>query len=130
MSNYKLNAFSLSDRARFEIQKYIGTMDLQKDNKLPREERLAEIIGVSRITIRQALNDLAAEGLIFRRQGRGTFVNVYSEKLMASSAPFPSVKTTTSVSRSPSSSSVAALLNVSTIVSASARLPDPSQQSI
>ncbi len=43
MSNYRLNAFSLSDRARFEIQKYIGTMDLQKDNKLPREERLAEI---------------------------------------------------------------------------------------
>ncbi|EOS35930.1 hypothetical protein C808_04671 [Lachnospiraceae bacterium M18-1] len=78
MSNYRLNAFSLSDRARFEIQKYIGTMDLQKDNKLPREERLAEIIGVSRITIRQALNDMAAEGLIFRRQGRGTFVNVDS----------------------------------------------------
>ena len=69
MSNFKLNAFSLSDRARFEIQKYIGTMDLQKDNKLPREERLAEIIGVSRITIRQALNDLAAEGLI--SAGRG-----------------------------------------------------------
>lgn len=53
-------------------------MDLSHTNKLPREEALAEIIGVSRITIRQALNDLAAEGIIFRRQGKGTFVNVDS----------------------------------------------------
>ena len=27
------------------------------------------MLGVSRITIRQALNDLASEGIIFRRQG-------------------------------------------------------------
>ena len=38
MSNYRLNAFSLSDRARFEIQKYIGTMDL------PVQKMLFEIL--------------------------------------------------------------------------------------
>lgn len=69
---------TLSDRAKIQILKYINGMDLQKSNKLPREEALADIIGVSRITIRSVLNDLACEGIVFRRQGRGTFVNVDS----------------------------------------------------
>ncbi len=78
MQNSKLNALTLSERAKLEIKDYINTMDLQENHKLPREELLAKIIGVSRITIRQALNDLAAEGIVFRRQGKGTFVNVDS----------------------------------------------------
>lgn len=76
MPSHKLNALTLSGQAAIEIEKYIASMNLQENNKLPREERLAEIIGVSRITIRQALNDLAAKGVVFRRQGRGTFVNI------------------------------------------------------
>lgn len=78
MEHRRLNALTLSEQAKREIHTYIRTMDLEKNNKLPREEKLAEIIGVSRITIRQALNDLAAEGIVFRRQGKGTFVNVDS----------------------------------------------------
>jgi GntR family transcriptional regulator len=38
------------------------------------EAALEERFGVSRITIRKALDDLAAEGLLLRQQGRGTFV--------------------------------------------------------
>lgn len=74
----KINQKNLAEQAKIEIHSYINQMDLQKSNKLPREEILAEMIGVSRITIRQSLNDLAAEGIIFRRQGKGTFVNVDS----------------------------------------------------
>ncbi len=76
MPNHKL--MTLSEQTVIEIEKYIRSMNLQENNKLPREERLAEMIGVSRITIRQALNDLAAKGVVFRRQGKGTFVNVDS----------------------------------------------------
>lgn len=76
--HHKLNTLTLSEQAKWEIHRYINSMDLEKSNKLPREEILADIIGVSRITIRQALNDLAAEGIVFRRQGKGTFVNVDS----------------------------------------------------
>jgi GntR family transcriptional regulator len=42
---------------------------------LPAEQRLCETYGVSRITVRRALDSLLASGLIARRQGVGTFVN-------------------------------------------------------
>ncbi|WP_043117349.1 GntR family transcriptional regulator, partial [Pseudacidovorax intermedius] len=41
---------------------------------LPKEEALCERFGVSRITVRRALADLAAQQLVERRHGRGTFV--------------------------------------------------------
>jgi len=41
---------------------------------LPKEEALCERFGVSRITVRRALADLAAQGLVERRHGRGTFL--------------------------------------------------------
>lgn len=41
---------------------------------IPPERELVERFKVSRITVRQALADLVAEGLLFRQHGRGTFV--------------------------------------------------------
>ncbi len=41
---------------------------------LPKEESLCEMFGVSRITVRRALADLAAQGVVERRHGLGTFV--------------------------------------------------------
>lgn len=65
----------------------IEGMDLAVDNKLPREEMLASQLGVSRTTIRQALNNLAAEGVVSRRQGKGTFVNVDSVGIRVTFSP-------------------------------------------
>jgi GntR family transcriptional regulator len=47
---------------------------LQPDEQLPAEPVLCEQFGVSRITLRRAVSDLADEGFLERLQGRGTFV--------------------------------------------------------
>jgi GntR family transcriptional regulator len=43
-------------------------------DRIPTEDALIEQFGVSKITVRQALRDLAQIGYIRREQGRGTFV--------------------------------------------------------
>lgn len=43
--------------------------------RLPSESQLMRTFDVSRITVRQALRDLASEGLIFSAQGKGSFVS-------------------------------------------------------
>ena len=44
--------------------------------RIPSEQLLCETYGVSRVTVRKAMLDLVQEGLLVRRQGKGTFVAV------------------------------------------------------
>lgn len=48
--------------------------DYPAGGKIPPERELCRLLGVSRITIIKALNTLAAEGLLIKRVGLGTFV--------------------------------------------------------
>jgi GntR family transcriptional regulator len=47
--------------------------ELGPGGRLPSERRIAEQLGVSRPTVRRALDQLAVEGLVQRVQGSGTF---------------------------------------------------------
>ena len=47
---------------------------------LPSEFQLAAELDVSQGTVRKALNDMVAENLLERRQGRGTFVSEHTER--------------------------------------------------
>ena len=47
---------------------------------LPSEFALADELGVSQGTVRKALNQLVAEKLLRRRQGRGTYVNEHTQE--------------------------------------------------
>lgn len=51
------------------------------DGKLPAERALAESLGISRRSVRRALEVLEAEGLVWRRQGAGTFAGPRPEDL-------------------------------------------------
>ncbi|GMU70032.1 MAG: GntR family transcriptional regulator [Steroidobacteraceae bacterium] len=52
--------------------------------QIPTEAELCTIFGVSRITVRKALADLAREGWFVRRPGRGTFVELSAARAPAS----------------------------------------------
>jgi DNA-binding transcriptional regulator YhcF (GntR family) len=56
------------------FRKAIQEGRLKPGDRLPSEPELVTQLGVSRATIRQAMAELLAEGLIYRYQGRGTFV--------------------------------------------------------
>jgi GntR family transcriptional regulator len=60
----------LSDWLRSKIDD--GTYEV--DDQLPSEHQLSERFDVSRITVRRALQTIENEGLIYRRQGLGSFV--------------------------------------------------------
>lgn len=59
---------------REELRAEIERQGLRPGDRLPTEAELEERYGVSRSTIRQAVGELEAEGLLERVQGRGTFV--------------------------------------------------------
>jgi GntR family transcriptional regulator len=61
---------------------------LAPDEALPPERDIAQEFGVSRITVRKALDALAVEGLVTRRQGAGTFIAARVEKSFSKLSSF------------------------------------------
>lgn len=57
------------------LREEIRTGALPPDAQLPSENELCRRFDVSRVTVRRALQTLEADGLIYRRQGLGSFVS-------------------------------------------------------
>lgn len=57
------------------LYRKIQDREWRSGDQIPTETELAERFRVSKVTVRQALDRLAHDGLILRRQGRGTFVS-------------------------------------------------------
>lgn len=64
----------LHARVRDDLERRIRTAEWAQDSALPAETDLAQEYGASVGTLRRVVGELVAEGLLYRRQGRGTFV--------------------------------------------------------
>lgn len=74
---------SVTDSAnvvRARLQGMIEKGRLPSDGRLPTERELSESMGVGRRAVRSALETLLAEGLIWRKQGKGTFAGQAPDK--------------------------------------------------
>jgi len=72
-----LNINEMAPRYMQIIQYFVDKIDrgvLNNGDKLPTEEEICKIFSVSRITARQALNELANAGYIVKKQGIGSYV--------------------------------------------------------
>jgi len=61
-------------KAKTELVKMIKKGDFE-NNKLPPEDKLSEMLGISRSTIREALITLDREGIITKKQGIGNLIH-------------------------------------------------------
>lgn len=66
----------------------IGKRVLGPEDALPSERQLAADLGVSRITVRKAIDGLVSEGLLVSRQGSGNFVSARIDKNFAKLTSF------------------------------------------
>jgi GntR family transcriptional regulator len=65
----------LYERVRQAIAASIADGTYAPGDKLPSESRLAEELGVNRLTVRRAIEELARAGAVVSRQGSGTYVS-------------------------------------------------------
>lgn len=70
------------------VRQAIENRVLTQDDMIPAERDLAVEYGVSRITVRKAIDGLAQEGLVVRRRGSGTFVATRVEKSFSKLSSF------------------------------------------
>lgn len=63
------------------LKSKIITGELLPKERIPSEKEIAETYGVSSITARQAVLNLVQEGLLLRKQGKGTFVTGLKTKV-------------------------------------------------
>ncbi len=72
----------LFKRIKLEITRLLSAGRIQAGEALPTEKELSERYGVSVGTIRRAIDELVAEHVVIRQQGRGTFVATFSPDRM------------------------------------------------
>lgn len=78
MELFSITQVPLYIRAKQALLAYIRDelrMGMLADNKLPAEEELRQILGISRPTLREALMALAREGVISKKHGTGNLIH-------------------------------------------------------
>ena len=74
MPQYKLQVLRISDVIAASLERRILEASLKPGDRLPPERELAIEFGVSRPSLREAIQKLASKGMVQSRQGGGTYV--------------------------------------------------------
>lgn len=74
MANDSINLDTKHERLRSWIKNRIDDGTFNSGDKLPSENELCSMFGISRHTVRHALDLLESEGIIDRRRGSGTYI--------------------------------------------------------
>lgn len=64
----------ISEKVAEQFMDLIRSGKLKPGDKLPAEQSLAQAMGISRATVREALSGLKALGLVISRSGKGNFI--------------------------------------------------------
>ncbi len=67
----------LYKRVKRELTELLGAGVWRPSQSIPSERKLVDRFGVSMGTLRRAIDELVAEGVLVRYQGRGTFVSAH-----------------------------------------------------
>ena len=57
------------------LRQAIEAGDLKEGDAIPAERDVAELLSISRVTVRKAFSELVMEGVLVQRRGSGTYVN-------------------------------------------------------
>lgn len=79
---------ALTDQAIVKIKDLILTGEFQAGSKLPREQDLAQKLGLSRNSLREAVRALALIGVLDSRVGDGTYVTSLDPELLMAGMGF------------------------------------------
>lgn len=74
MSELRAGAVPLYQQLAARLRRQIADGVYRPGDRLPSEAELCQQFGVSRITVRAALDQLVDDGLLWRQRGKGTFV--------------------------------------------------------
>lgn len=74
MSDQAQRAGRLYQQVKETLLAEIDAGRLQASDRVPSERELSDQYGMSRMTVRHALTQLVSEGVLYRQQGKGTFV--------------------------------------------------------
>jgi DNA-binding FadR family transcriptional regulator len=71
----------VADRIAGELLRMISSGELAPGERLPGERQLADMMGVSRVSVRAALQQLKAQGFVTAVQGGGTRITAAADQL-------------------------------------------------
>jgi len=69
-----MNKIRISDQIAETLEHMIADGSMQPGQSLPSERKLAEQMRVSRTSLREAIQKLSSKGLIYTRQGGGSYI--------------------------------------------------------